>query len=252
MDVAAPETDDAALWSRLRGSGDAVARDELLKRHIPYARVVAATLYGRRFHDEIPFDDYLQLARLGMLEAMERFDPDRGVQFRTFASRRMHGAILNGLERMTEKQQQIAARQRARAESLQDVKELAAAQAGGELAPRSAQQLLKFVSEVGIGLAVCWMLEGTGMVEDAEAAESLPFYRGAALRQLRERVQHALATLPAQENFVLRSHYVQEIPFETIADMLQLTKGRVSQIHKQGLLRLRGLVGERADWTATF
>ena len=78
------------------------------------------------------------------------------------------------------------------------------------------------------------------------------FYRGAALRQLRERVQHALAALPAQENFVLRSHYVQEIPFETIAGMLHLTKGRVSQIHKQGLLRLRGLVGERADWTASF
>ena len=138
MDVVAPEIDDAALWSRLRGSGDGLARDELLKRHIPYARVVAATLYGRRFHDEIPFDDYLQLARLGMLEAMERFDPERGVQFRTFASRRMHGAILNGLERATEKQQQIAARRRVRAEALQDVKELAATQAGGELAPRSA------------------------------------------------------------------------------------------------------------------
>ena len=44
----------------------------------------------------------------------------------------------------------------------------------------------------------------------------------------------------------------QEIPFETIAGMLHLTKGRVSQIHKQGLLRLRGLVGERADWSASF
>ena len=101
---------ESALWKRLRDGADTGARDALLAMHMPYAKVVAASYYSRRFHDEIEFGDYLQYASVGLLEAMDRYDPARGVQFRTFAARRMHGAILNGLERLTEKQQQIAAR----------------------------------------------------------------------------------------------------------------------------------------------
>jgi RNA polymerase sigma factor FliA len=183
-----------------------------------------------------------------LLEAMERFDPDRGVQFRTFAARRMHGAILNGLERLTEKQQQIAARQRIRAEHAEAVKELAAERAGG--VPRTTEQLFRYVSEVGLGLALSWLLEGTAMLENPERAESVPFYRNLEVRQLREQLAGAVETLPEQERMVVRCHYMQEMPFERVATMMNLTKGRISQIHKQALLRLRAAVAEgRLDVT---
>src|SRR6478609_9211446 len=123
-------TSEAALWQDLRASGNADARSQLLALHLPYARVVAAIYYSRRFHDEIEFGDYLQYASIGMLEALERYDPTRGVQFRTFAARRMHGSILNGLERLTEKQQQIAMRQRLRTERAQELKAMAGLVAG--------------------------------------------------------------------------------------------------------------------------
>ena len=243
-------TREADLWQRFRAAGDAQARAALLDLHLPYARVVAGVYYSRRRGDEVEFGDYLQYASVGMLEALERFDPARGVQFRTFAARRMHGAILNGLERLTEKQQQIAARQRLRAERLQDVKAMAGGSGAGAF--QGAEQLQHFVSEVGIGLALCWMLEGTSMIDNGEASESAPFYQSVALRQLRERLLHAVDALPAQERLVIRSHYLQDLPFERIAATLQLTKGRISQVHKQALLRLRSLVRDHADWSATF
>jgi RNA polymerase sigma factor for flagellar operon FliA len=251
MDLASSATpQEATLWRRLRDSGDAAARDALLALHLPYARVVAKVYYAKRYHDEIEFGDYLQYASVGMLEALERYDPARGVQFRTFAARRMHGAILNGLERLTEKQQQIAARQRLRSERLQDLKVLAAPEGGA--APQGAQQLLRYVSDVGIGLALCWMLDGTSMVDSSEASVSIPFYQSVALRQLRERLLKAIETLPAQERTVVRSHYLQEMAFDEIAAMLRLSKGRISQIHKQALLHLRGLVRDHADWNGSF
>jgi RNA polymerase sigma factor for flagellar operon FliA len=185
MDLAVPAaTEEAALWRRLREDADTGAREQLRALHMPYAKVVAASYYGKRFHDEIEFGDYLQYASVGLLEALERYDPARGVQFRTFAARRMHGAILNGLERLTEKQQQIAARRRLRNERVQDIKALGAP--AGDGAPQDAEQLLRFVSEVGIGLALCWMLEGTGMVETPDAGAHAPFYRSVAIRQLRD------------------------------------------------------------------
>jgi RNA polymerase sigma factor for flagellar operon FliA len=242
---AEPVSSEACWWQEWRGSGDARAREKLLELHLPYTRVVAAAYYARRYSDDIEFGEYLQYASVGMLEAMERYDPQRGVQFRTFAARRMHGAILNGLERLTEKQQQIAARQRLRAERLQDVRECAGEAAGGGQSP---EQLMRFVSEVGIGLAVCWMLEGTAMVEDPAGTSSIPFYQSAQLRQMREKLVQAVDRLPPQERTVIRHHYLQEVPFERIACDLQLTKGRISQIHKQALLHLRRLLGAPADW----
>lgn len=242
---------EAALWQRLRADGDGAARQQLLDLHLPYARVVAGTYYARRFHNEIEFGDYLQYASVGMLEALERYDPARGVQFRTFAARRMHGAILNGLERFTEKQQQIAARQRLRSDRMRELKSLALEE-GASGRAQDARQLLRFVSEVGIGLALCWMLEGTSLVDNPEASASIPFYQSVAMKQLRDRLLHAVDALPPQERTVIRSHYLQEMPFEQVASMLQLTKGRISQIHKQALLRLRGLVRDDADWHAAF
>jgi RNA polymerase sigma factor FliA len=239
--------EEAVLWEQLRSGGDAAARERLLGLHMGYARVVAGAYYARRFHDEIEYADYLQYASVGLLEALDRFDPCRGVQFRTFAARRMHGAILDGLERFTEKQQQIAARQR-----LEDVKALAGEGSGaGAAPPQDPQQLLAFVSEAGIGLALCWLLEGSGMVDDG-ASVAQPFYRATELRQLRERLVLAIEGLPAQERTVIRSHYLQEVPFEEIAATLQLTRGRISQVHRRALLRLRGVLAEQGDWSALF
>ncbi len=234
---------EALLWQRMRG-GEApgFARQQLLDLHLPYARTVAATYYARRFSDEVGFDDYLQYASLGLLEAMERYDPAHGAQFRTFAARRMHGAILNGLERATEKQQQIAARQRLRAERVAAIRDAAQAQdaAGGE-----QERLMRFVAESGIGLALAWLLEGTGMIDAPERGETVPFYRQAELRQLREQLLRTVDELPPQERAVVRYHYLQDMPFESVATMMKVTRGRISQIHRQALLHLRDGLGSR-------
>ena len=252
MDLAVRDAEtEAVLWRRLREHADEAARAALLRMHLPYARIVAGYFYGRRFNDDIEFGDFLQYASIGMLEALDRFDPARGVQFRTFAARRMQGAILNGLERLTEKHQQIAARQRLRNERLHDVKSMARE---GEGAPvrQDPDHLLSFVSEVGIGLALCWMLEGTGMVETADRAHEQPFYRSVALTQLRARLLHAVDGLAPQQKSVIRSHYLQGIPFDEVAQTLGLTKGRISQIHRQALLHLRAAVRDDGDWDAAF
>jgi RNA polymerase sigma factor FliA len=255
MDLATVDDagEEALLWRQLREQDAAAARERLLALHIGYAKVVAASYYARRFHDEIEFADYLQYARVGLLEALERFDPARGVQFRTFAARRMHGAILDGIERFTERQQQIAARQRLRADRMQDLMALASERSGsGGTVPQDAQQLLAYVAEAGIGLALCWMLEGSGMVDGAAQANSQPFYRATELRQLRERLLRSIEGLPASERTVIRSHYLQDVPFEQIAATLQLTRGRISQLHRRALLRLRGLLADQGDWSALF
>ena len=241
----APALDEPALWSRWCGARDAAARDRLLSMHLPYAKTVAATYYGRRLHDEIEFDDYLQHARVGMLEALERFDPERGVLFRTFAARRMHGAILDGLERSTEKQQQIAVRVRLSRERIEAAKAAAAATAGAATRPPEGEALFRHLAAVGIGLAICHLLVGTGMVEAPDRAEPATderHYRPLELTQLRDRLVALVAELPPQQRTVIHAHYLQDQSFESLAERLQVTRGRISQIHRAGLGSLRTLL----------
>jgi RNA polymerase sigma factor for flagellar operon FliA len=256
---AAGQADEAsfserALWQRWRSDGDEKARQRLLDLHLPYARVVAASYYAKRFHDEIEFDDYLQLASLGLVEALGRFDPGFGVQFRTFASRRMHGAILNGIEQLTEKQQQIAARQRLTAQRRTAIKEAAQGELSdtGNSAPRDAEQVLRYVAEAGLAFALAWILDGTGMVDAGEQSEMLPFYRSVEIEQLRQRILELVNSLPAQEKTVIRAHYFQERAFEEIAESLWLTRGRISQIHRKALTRLRRALQPEQDCDASW
>ena len=238
---AAPPSAGEALWDRLRRRGDADARAALIESYRPFARKLAATLYGRRIDDDIGFDDYHQWALLGMIESIDRFDPGQGAKFETFASRRMQGCVLDGIESTTEKQRQIAARRRLRSSRLADVRTLA----GADVSTLRDDDLLGYLSEVGMGIAVSMMLEGTGMVETPASVDAIPDgnYERAELRLVRGSLQASIGLLSKQEQNVIRSHYLDDHPFDDIAARLQLTKGRISQLHRQALGKLRQSLG---------
>ncbi len=240
---------DEVLWSRLRLQGDLEAREVLIERHRPFAKMLAAVSYRRRIDDEIDFDDYHQWALVGMIEAVDRFDTSRGIHFETFASHAVRGCILDGIASATEKQRQLATRKRLRSERAAEAVDAASAPAR---VPRAGQaaELFRVLAEVGIGLALGTLLEGTGMMVGA-STDAAPdrHYERMELRQLRDAVRSAVDELSEQEQHVVRGHYLQELRFSEIAERVGLTKGRVSQIHRQALEKLRGLLaaGGRLD-----
>lgn len=232
----AAQDDEPLLWQRARDLGDADARRRLIDRHLPYARVIAAMLYAQRHHDEVGFDDYLQFARLGLLEAFERFDPARGVRFRSFAGWRMRGAVLDGLGRLTERQSQIDERRRIVRERMESLTSGAGRPAGGD-------DLFRMLAEVGMGVAIGCMLEGTGLFRDDAAHDGADtVYAAVELQRLRDRLRSSIDMLPTTERQVIGLHYLHGVPFEAIAARLELTRGRVAQIHHCGLARLRSWI----------
>jgi len=245
VSVGCSDFTEEALWARWWSQRDAAAREALIEQYLPYAKTVAATYYARRTHDEIEFDEYLQFATVGLVESFDRFERERGAQFKTFASRRMSGAILNGLEQLTEKQQQIAARSRLRQERLDEAKRTAAETESSAGSGQTGRLLkagpFRYLAEVSIGVALTYLLEGTGLIasEAEPVAEAARYYGSIELRQLQDRLRRQVDALSAQEQLVIRSHYLQEIGFADIAQSLGVTKGRVSQIHRQALEKLR-------------
>lgn len=260
-----PGNDELVLWRGWIDQRDPAAREKLLSMHLPYARIVAATFYARRTHDEVEFDDYLQLASVGLLESFDRYEPSLGAQFRTFAARRMQGSILNGLARLTEKNQQIAIqgelrRERlnaAKAAALQKLDPASAASEGAELPEKMTDPkfLFSFLAEVGMSLALGVMLEGTGMIdaesfnsEASEVSAEVSYFKKTELQRLQQTLANLLKGLTEQERTVIRYHYLQETSFEDIGKMLGVKRSRISQIHHQALRSLRdGLTRQSCD-----
>ncbi|SHN17848.1 RNA polymerase sigma factor for flagellar operon FliA [Duganella sacchari] len=236
--------DEAGLWQRWRNQGELAAREALIRHYLSYARALAAQMYARRSMDEFEFDEYMQFATVGLLEALDRYDPERGILFKTFATTRINGAMLSGLSTLSERQQQIAMRRRMADERVKSLQEAPL--------PADPERLLRELAEIGVGLALGFVLEGSGMLASAEASVADNTYTRLELRQFQQQIRYLCQRLTAREREVIEMHYLQHISFEEVAERLQLSKGRVSQLHAQGLKRLRTLLLQTSPCDVTL
>ncbi|MGC3963605.1 MAG: sigma-70 family RNA polymerase sigma factor [Rhodocyclaceae bacterium] len=235
-DTRLPPEHEAELWRRVH-DGSQTARGELIEAYMPFARILSAKLYAARTHDEFEFDEYLQYANVGLLESVDRFDPSRGAQFRTFAAYRIQGSILNGLERSSERQQQLSARRALLGPRLEDIK------ADAEADNRGSFDVLRSLAEIGIGLALGFMLEGALMIAgEGTQQQADSAYSRIEMRQMQQRIAALVKELPPRECDLISLHYLQGVPFEQIARDWALSRGRVSQLHGQALKRLRTMI----------
>jgi RNA polymerase sigma factor for flagellar operon FliA len=220
------------VWTSFVQTRCSEARERLVSAYMEFARMLAAKVYARRTNDGMEFADYLQYATVGLIEAVDRFDPERGVLFESFAAVRITGAMLTGLESSTEIQRQIATRKRL-------ISDRVASLADAALPPAGPEAVFARLAEMAIGLAVGFALEDSGMYLQEEGAYADNTYVGVELKQLRGRVKAALAALGTNQRRVIELHYLQHLPFEDVATRMSLTRGRISQIHKEALQSLR-------------
>ncbi len=231
--IVQPERAEAALWRRLRSEGDQESRRQLFENYAGLARSVAARRYFRRALRTTDRSDFEQFAFEGLLQAIDRFDPLRGVPFGAYAHRRIIGSIANGLARMSDLDAQFSHRARMEQERLR-------ALARSSDAPDS----LTALADLAMGLAIGLMLEGTGMVAPHDGADVRPTaYESLEWRELQGRLTEEVARLPEPEKAVLRQHYEIGLSFAQVAELLGLSRGRISQLHRSGIDRLRRRLG---------
>lgn len=216
-----PEPD---LWLRYRNHGDLFARDQLVAAHAQWARMLAISIQRRVPTYSVDGDDFIQNAQVGLLEAVSRFDPAKGVEFRAYAAARVRGAVFNGIRDI------IGNRQPA------SVVDRLQARAGDFHAADDVDPMDFLLDSVG-ALATSYFLDDALAVSGFKRQNDVFAWVHEA--QSRSRLAAAIAELPERTRRIIELHYFSGVQFTEIAANFGLTRGRVSQIHHDALRKLK-------------
>jgi len=231
--------EEAALWATLRDGADkdndaTAARAALFALYQSLARRIAHRQFRENARGDIELIDLVQLAHTGLIEAIDRFNPELGVPFKYYGNRRILGSILDGLSAMTERRAQSGARAAIRRERVRALK------ASHRPTPSSdVEAALAKLGAIAGELAIGFMLEDSGFLASPDAVAQETPYDSLVWRQMEHRLADELAALPSRERAVLTYHYLGAVSFARIAELLMLSTGRIAQLHKSGLGTLR-------------
>lgn len=240
------DAEEAALWNAFRREGSLAARERLFSHYSAFARNIARRHYREQSGGDIELADLIQLAFAGLLEALDKYDPARGAPFRPFAAHRISGSIRDGIVKMSELREQIAWRRRVQRERLRSLAE-------SDASKGSTSEATAAMADIAVGLALGFMLEGTGLFDPHETEHDVKSrdataYDSLAWKEMVTLLQAAVDTLPEREQIILRRHYIDGVGFDQLAQLLHITKGRVSQLHRSALLLLKKRMRERGHF----
>jgi RNA polymerase sigma factor for flagellar operon FliA len=229
-------------------------QERLLLEHLPIVRFLA-----RRIHERLPqhvdIEDLVSAGVVGLMDAFAKFDPEKKVQFRSYAQFRIRGAILDSLRTLDWSPRDLRRKGREAEEAIRALTaRLGRSPGESEIAAEMGISLDDYQSLLGDlkGLEI-----GTLHVEHNEDSgeEELAYVPGrpdqdplfCCLRgELQDKLRNAIENLPERERLVMTLYYFEELTMREIGLALGVVESRVSQIHASAVLHLRAAMHDLA------
>ncbi len=239
-----------ALWLQYRKSPDPQLRDRLILTYAPLVKYVAGRL-GSGLPAHVDEADLVSYGLLGLIGAIERYDPDRDVKFETYAISRIRGAIIDELRAMDWVPRSVRSRAREIERAMSELEgRLGRAPTDEEISAKlgiSEEELGESLGEIArssiAALDELWTSSGSGdqvALIDTIEDESAPDPQNTLSQtELREAIADAIARLPEREKLVVTLYYYEELTLREIGEVLGVTESRVSQLHTKAILRLK-------------
>ena len=239
------------LWRRYKDNGDPGARERLVLAYSPLVKYVAGRMSsGLPAHVEE--SDLISYGLLGLISAIERFEPAREIRFETFAITRIKGSIIDELRSLDWVPRSVRAKareiERANAKlehKLQRAptdKEMAA-ELGVEVEDFQ-ESLMRISNSSVVALDELWTVSDSSgdqvslldTIQDETAADPA---QEMDLTDMKDRLADSIARLPEREKLVVALYYYENLTLREIGEVLGVTESRVSQLHTKAVLRLK-------------
>ena len=224
------------LWDTFRADPTVERRNRLVLQYSPLVKYVAGRL-RTRLPESVEYADLVSDGIIGLMEAIERFDPGRGLAFQTFAVPRIRGAMVDALRALDwvprsvrDKVRQVEGAQRtleSRLGRIPDDPEIAA-----ELGI-SVRELRELYAKLGV--------TGVATMEDFELADDLSAAAAEEIEddQAKAALLRVVGELPERDQVIIALYYFEGFTLAEIGRVLGVTESRVSQLHSRATMVLR-------------
>jgi RNA polymerase sigma factor for flagellar operon FliA len=239
------------LWRRYKDQGDNSARERLVVAYSPLVKFVAGRT-GARLPSHVEQSDLISYGMLGLLEAMDRFEPTRQIRFETFAMQRIRGAIIDELRSLDWVPRSV----RARAREIERVHgklehRLHRTPTDEEMArelnltvDEFQESLVKISNSTVVALDELWAVSDSSgdqvslldTLHDPDAPDPQQILDAS---ELKDRLADAISALPEREKLVIALYYYENLTLREIGEVLGVTESRISQLHTKAVLRLK-------------
>jgi RNA polymerase sigma factor for flagellar operon FliA len=252
--------DTTKLWREYRRSQDPKVRDRLILTYAPLVKYVAGRL-GSGLPAHVDDDDLVSYGLLGLIGAIERFDPDRDIKFETYVIARIKGSIIDELRSLDWVPRSVRARARQiektnaslenklrRAPTDQEM-----AEALGTSVDDFQESLTKISNSSVVALDELWTVsdasgDQVSLLDTIQDPNALDPAQELDAGEMKDRLAEAIARLPEREKLVVALYYYENLTLREIGEVLGVTESRVSQLHTKAVLRLKSrLQAEPAD-----
>ena len=240
------------LWRRYKEAPDQSTRDRLILTYAPLVKYVAGRL-GAGLPTHVDESDLVSYGLLGLIDAIERYDPARDVKFETYAIQRIRGAIIDELRSMDWVPRSVRARAREIEKAIVQLEaQLLRAPTDEEIAAKlavSVEELDDALLEISrssiAALDELWASptgsgDAVALVDTIEDPHSVEPGGELERGEVTELIGEAIAALPEREKLVVTLYYYEELTLREIGEVLGVTESRVSQLHTKAILRLKG------------
>ncbi len=222
-------------------------RDSLIMQHYPMVRRIAYRM-ARRLPRYVDVEDLVNIGMIGLIDAVDRFEPTRATSFSAYARIRVQGAIVDEMR----KNDWVPRSVRDRAERLNNAhlelkKSLGREPRQGEIASylnvttARLQELIR-TADVRVLVSMEDGNEDDGTIGDTLSAEDECLNTEITRRLFDEKVRELIDELPEREQMIVEMYYYRELTFKEIARVLGVTESRVSQLHSRMKKRVREMV----------
>jgi len=238
------------LWPLYKRTRDPQIRDAFIRQYAPLVKYVAGKV-AAGMPNTVEFDDLVGFGVFGLLDAIEKFDPDKNVKFKTYAITRIRGAIFDELRSIDWVPRSVRQKTKEIEEAVVSLEsKLGRPASDTEIAGAlglSEDELLKTMLKISgtsvLSLNDVWYSgddsDKISIGESIESPSSLNPDASVERDEVKRVIVQAISELPEKEKKVLVLYYYEDLTLKEIGQVLEVTESRVSQLHTKAILRLR-------------
>ena len=227
------------------GDTDFKRREDLILKYSPLVKKIAERL-SMRLPPQISKDELIGPGILGLFDAIEKFDSTKGIKFRTYANLRIKGAMLDELRKMDWISRSVRRNINRVEDTIRALElKLDRAPKDDEIADEMGLDIESYYKMIsrscGVNLLSLdeLMLDGSTPKISNQVSDIPSPFDDLKIKEIKSVIAKALSTLSKKEQLVMSLYYYDELTLKEIANVLDLTESRISQIHSKAILRLR-------------